>query len=153
MCLGEDLERKIERIYLEECSENPRTVILFYFIWEGYGGINSWKVTIRLPVVGFGGHLVATGPNADISNPGFFPGSDLDEYLESFLKFDWADLDVPRKIWMSSFHNTKENEISMVRSKVMASGSELMCFARFFGHLNRFNSDFNPWIVVGKGIQ
>ena len=32
MCLGEDLERKIERIYLEECSENPRTVILFYFI-------------------------------------------------------------------------------------------------------------------------
>ena len=152
MCLGEDLERKIERIYLEECFENPRTVIWFYFIWEGYGGINSWKVTIRLPVVGFGGPLVATGPNADISNPGFFLGSDLDEYLESFPKFDWADLDVLGKIWMSSFHNTKENEISMVRSKVMASGSVLARCTWFSGYLNRYNSDFNSWIVFGKSI-
>jgi len=54
---------------------------------------------------------------------------------------------------MSSFQNTKANEILTVRSKVMALESKLMRFARFSRYLNHFNSDFNPWIVVWKGIQ
>jgi len=53
---------------------------------------------------------------------------------------------------MSSFQNTKEIENRTVGSKVMTSGSMLTCFVQFSGYLNRFNSDFDPWIVVGKGI-
>ena len=34
----------------------------------------------------------------------------------------------------------------------MASGSELTHLACFSRYLNCFNSDFDPWVVVGKGI-
>ena len=44
---------------------------------------------------------------------------------------------------MSSFHKIKEIEISTIRSKFMASGSELTRFVRFLGYLNHFNSDFD----------
>jgi len=54
---------------------------------------------------------------------------------------------------MSSFYNTKEIEIPTVGSKVMALRSELMCFSQFSRYLNHFDSDFNPWIFVEKGIQ
>ena len=40
----------------------------------------------------------------------------------------------------------------MVISKVMASGSVLMHFVQFSRYLKRFNSNFDPRIVVGKGI-
>ena len=43
-------------------------------------------------------------------------------------------------------------ENSTVGSKVMASISVLTGFAWFFGYLNCFNSNFDPRIVVGKGI-
>ena len=48
---------------------------------------------------------------------------------------------------MFSFQNIKEIGNTMVGSIVM------MHFARFSGYLNYFNSDFNPWIIVGNRIQ
>ena len=95
---------------------------------------------------------MAAGPDVDISNLGFFLSLALDAYLKVFPNSDWVNLGVPRNIWMSSFHNTKEFDISIVGSKVMALGSELTHFAWFSRYLNRFNSDFDPWIVVEKGI-
>ena len=53
---------------------------------------------------------------------------------------------------MSSFQKTKEIKIIMVGSKVLTSESVLKCFSRFSQYLNRFNSDFDPWIVVGMII-
>ena len=41
----------------------------------------------------------------------------------------------------------------MVGSKFMAMGSELIHLAWFSRYLNRFDFDFNPRIVVGKGVQ
>ena len=54
---------------------------------------------------------------------------------------------------MCSFWKAKELGNPMVGSKVMALGNELVHFAQFSRYLNRFDSDFNPWVVVGKGIQ
>ena len=54
---------------------------------------------------------------------------------------------------MFSFQNTKDIAILIVRSQVMALGSELMHFARFPKYLNFFNSNFKPRIVIGKDIQ
>ena len=73
-------------------------------------------------------------------------------YLKAFLDIDWADLGVSRKVGMSSFQNTKDIEILMVQSKVMALESELTRPALFSRYLNHFNSDFDLWAVVGKGI-
>ena len=53
---------------------------------------------------------------------------------------------------MSSFQNTKEIENITVGSNIMASRNELTRQTWFSRYLNRFNSDFDPWIVVGKGI-
>ena len=73
-------------------------------------------------------------------------------HLEVFPDLDWSDLGVPGKIWMSSFQKTKYIKIKMVGSKVMTLGSVLMCISQFSKYLNRFNSDFSPWIVIGMGI-
>ena len=81
-----------------------------------------------------------------------FSGSTLDACLKVFLNLDWTDLGVSRNLWMSNFQNTKKIGNPMVGSKVMGSRSMLMCFARFFEYLHCFNSYFDPWIVVGKGI-
>jgi len=53
---------------------------------------------------------------------------------------------------MSSFQNTKEIENPTVGSNVMASGSVPTRFIQFSEYLNYFNFDFNPLIVIGKGI-
>jgi len=39
----------------------------------------------------------------------------------------------------------------MIGSKVMALGSILTHFLWFSRYLNHFNSNCDPWIVVGKG--
>ena len=92
MCLGENLERKRERIYLEKCSKCPES---FFFSWSvGVWGLYIENITFRLlaatkwPLVGANGPLVTPRSNADISNPGFFPGLILDAYLEAFLTFN-----------------------------------------------------------------
>ena len=54
---------------------------------------------------------------------------------------------------MYNFQNAKEIEILIVESKVMALRSELVRFVWFSGYLNRFSSNFDPQIVVGKEIQ
>ena len=69
----------------------------------------------------------------------------LGAHLEVFLYSNW-------KPWMFSFQNTKEIKIPMVGSKVMTSRSMLMRFSRFSQYLNRFNSNFDSWIVVGMRI-
>ena len=75
-----------------------------------------------------------------------------DAHLEVFSDSDWSDLGVPRKLWMSSFHKTEEIKIPTFGSNVMTLGSVLMCFSQFSQSLNRFNSDFDPWIVIGIRI-
>ena len=74
------------------------------------------------------------------------------DHLKVFPDSDWGNLGIPGKIWMSSFQKTKEIKIIMVGSKVLTSESVLKCFSRFSQYLNRFNSDFDPWIVVGMII-
>ena len=53
---------------------------------------------------------------------------------------------------MSSFHKAKEIKNPTVGSKVMTSGSALTHFSQFSQYLNHFNSDFDPWIVIGMII-
>ena len=67
--------------------------------------------------------LVTPKSNANINNLSFFLGLTLDAYLKAFLTFNWANLNVPGKLWMSSFLNTKEILIQTVKSNVMDSGS------------------------------
>ena len=67
--------------------------------------------------------------DADISNLDFFPGLTSDAYLKFFPNSNWADLGILGKIWISSFLNTKDIDIPMVESKIMASRSELTRFA------------------------
>ena len=43
---------------------------------------------------------------ANVSNPILFLDSTSNAYLNAFPKSDWADLGVPRKVWMFSFQNT-----------------------------------------------
>ena len=52
-------------------------------------------------------------PLVDISSLSFF-GSTSDTYLKVFPDSNWADFGVSRKLWMSSFHNTKEIKNPMV---------------------------------------
>ena len=77
----------------------------------------------------------------------------LIEHLKAFIDSDWANPSVFRNLWMSSFQNTWQNEIPMDGSKVMASRRKPTRLARFSRYLNRFNSNSDPWIVIGKGIQ
>ena len=76
----------------------------------------------------------------------------LDPHLAVFLDSDWGDLGVPGKLWMSSFHKAKELKNPTIGSKVMTSGRVLISFSQFSQHLNRLNSNFDPWIVVGMRI-
>ena len=76
----------------------------------------------------------------------------LDAHLEVFPDSDWSDLDVTRKLSMSSFQKAKEIKIPMVGLKVMTWGSMLMRISRFSQYPNCFNFDFDPWIVVGMRI-
>ena len=76
----------------------------------------------------------------------------LDPHLAVFLDSDWGDLGVPGKLWMSSFHKAKELQNPTIGSKVMTSGRVLISFSQFSQHLNRLNSNFDPWIVVGMRI-
>ena len=64
--------------------------------------------------------------------------------MKAFPKLDWVDLGVSGKVWMCSFWKAKELGNPMVGSKVMASGNELVRFARFSRYLNHFDSDFDP---------
>ena len=66
---------------------------------------------------------------------------------------DWPDLGTIGKVWMYSFQKTWHFENQQVGSKVMESGNELKCLAWFSRYLNRFNFDFDPWAVIGNGIQ
>ena len=45
--------------------------------------------------------------------------------FEGLLNSDWADIGVPRKLWMSSFWKAKELENPMVGSKLMALENKL----------------------------
>ena len=47
MCLGENLESKRERIYLEKCSKMPD---FFFLGLTGSGGICKLFVTLQLPI-------------------------------------------------------------------------------------------------------
>jgi len=47
-------------------------------------------------------------PVANVSNLVIFPNSTSNAYLNAFPNSDWADLSVPRKVWMSSFQNTEK---------------------------------------------
>ena len=76
----------------------------------------------------------------------------LDPHLAVFLDSNWGDLGVPGKLWMSSFHKAKELKNPTIGSKVMTSGRVLISFSQFSQHLNCFNSNFDPWIVVGMRI-
>ena len=72
----------------------------------------------------------------------------LDAHLEAFL--DSVFYYGP--IWMSSFQKVKEIKNPTIGSKVMTSGSMLTRFSQLSQYLNRFNSDFDPWIVVRMRI-
>ena len=76
----------------------------------------------------------------------------LDPHLAVFLDSNWGDLGVPGKLWMSSFHKAKELKNPTIWSKVMTSRRVLISFSQFSQHLNRFNSNFDPWIVVRMRI-
>ena len=132
MCLGENLERKTERIYLENAPNWLIFNYLFLFEWHlGVFILKRWLFSSN-------DHLVAANL----------------EWLDGGLPgLDWIDLDVSRKLLMCSFWNTKELENPMIGSKVMALRSEMTHFARFSRYFNCFNFDFNLWIVVRKRTQ
>ena len=84
MCLGENLERKRERICLEKCSKMPKIIFL-----GGFGGYIDVLVTLQLrPLVRSSSPLVVAKFDVDICNLGFFPGLTLDAYLKVFSNSD-----------------------------------------------------------------
>ena len=141
ICLGEKSQRKRERICPENCpkSKKERKRFLGVFIAK------IWPFSFWRPLSGRWPPLLTSAVLAFWSRFG--------RIFEGLLDLDWVELGILGKLWMSSFQNTKEIGNSTVESKVMALGSMLTRFAWFSGYLNCFNSDFDPWIVVGKGIQ
>ena len=144
MCLGDKLERGGRESTVETAKNH------FFFFFGKMRGLEIFicgKLTLWLLA-----HLVWPSATLLTSAISAFSGPALNAYLKVFLDSNWIDLGVPRKLWMSSFQKTKEIKFPMVRSKVMTLGSVLMHFWRFSQYLNHFNSDFNPWIVVGMRI-
>ena len=151
-----------ERKNAQKCtnsSQKPNFLVLVQFgVW---GAIYSPWHASRGPahLVGLPGQV--GGPSRAVTNVimtsanlscNAFLVFTLDPHLAVFLDSNWGDLGVPGKLWMSSFQNTKEIKIPTFGSKFMILRSVLMHFWRFSQYLNHFNSDFNPWIVVGMRI-
>ena len=151
VCLGENLERKRESIS-QKILQNAQNSLLFIFLYSG--GIYAEKMTIQ---------LTAKGPPASSNDPLRCAGADMltlanlscslltsNTHWKAFPDSDWANLGVPRKVWMSSFQKTKENKNPTTESKFMASRSELMCPIQLSRYPNRFNFNFDPWIVLER---
>ena len=113
--------------------------------------VSPFNLSCQEPLIG-PGTLFRARRTLAISSSYTFSFLTLDAYLEVFLHSDWGNLGVLGKLWMSSFKKTKEIKIPIVQSKIMTSGNMLTRFSRFSQYLNCFNSDFDPWIVVGMRI-
>ena len=69
--------------------------------------------------------------------------------------FNWVNLDTPGKLLTSCFWKGMELENLTVGSKVMTPWSfseSIDALSQFSWYLDRPNSDFDPWIVVGMRI-
>ena len=107
--------------------------------------------------------IIVNSPNFSFLTPSilymyfFFPPvfsvPNLVAHLKAFPDSNWPDFGGIGKIWKSIFQIILSFEKQMVISKVMASGSELMCPAQFSRYLNYFNSNFDQWAIIWKAIR
>ena len=100
MCLGE----KLERGEIESTQKLPK-IFFFFYKMRGLGVFTKENWTFS-----FWGTLYGRRPPLLTSAILAFTGLDLDTYLKVFPNSNWADLSVPRKLWMPSFQNTEEIE-------------------------------------------
>ena len=124
---------------IRERGERGSTQNLLFLQNEGTECIYSWILTLQLPIA----TQCALATPADIDSSSFFWFS-FGRVFKGLSKLGFSWSCVRRKLWMSSFQNTKEIGNPTVRSKVMALGIVLTRFAQFSGYLNYFNFDFNP---------
>ena len=82
-----------------------------------------------------------------------FSSLNFNYLFEGRFQLDLPNLSIFRKVWMSIFLITWHFEKQTNGSKVMASRNDLIRPRWCSRYFNRFNSNFDLWVVIGKLIQ